>query len=159
MPVTIIRTLIIYLLVVLTVRLMGKRQIGEMQPAELVITILLSEIAAVPVQDNSIPMLNSIAAILLLASLEIIQSAVSLKSKSFRKMCDGSPVTVVTNGKVDYAQLKKLRLTYEDLSGALRQKDVFDMKEVATAIVETNGAISVETVKPSGGKRKDRSDK
>ena len=154
MPVTIIRTVILYLLVIAAVRLMGKRQIGQMQPTELVVTILLSEIAAVPMQDTETPLLNSVIAVLLLAAFEIIQSAVSLKSRKFRRLFDGSPAVIVSNGEADIKKMRKLRLTADDLSSALRQKDIFDINEVLFAVVETNGTLSV-CKKPEQNKEDD----
>lgn len=143
MTVTIIRAAILYIFVILMVKLMGKRQIGQLQPAEFVITILISEIVTVPMQDNSIPLLNSIMAVLLLVSLEILLSAASLKFMKLRTAVEGNSIIVIRDGIVDQQQLKRLRLTVDDLTEALRQKDVFDISDVQYAIVETNGSLSV----------------
>lgn len=143
MTVTIIRAAILYIFVILMVKLMGKRQIGQLQPAEFVITILISEIVTVPMQDNSIPLLNSIMAVLLLVSLEILLSAASLKFMKLRTAVEGNSIIVIRDGKIDQQQLKRLRLTVDDLTEALRQKDVFDISDVQYAIVETNGSLSV----------------
>ncbi|HZJ78653.1 MAG TPA: DUF421 domain-containing protein [Clostridia bacterium] len=143
MFVTIIRVLIIYIVVIVSVRLMGKRQIGEMQPTELVITILLSEIAALPIQDTSQPILTSIVAVMLLVSFEIINSVISLKSVRYRYLMHGKSIIVVRNGNIDQKQLKLLRLTVDDLLESLREQSVFDIDEVEYAIVETNGKINV----------------
>lgn len=143
LAVTIIRTLILYITIIFLIRLMGKRQIGELQPSELVITILLSEIASIPIQDNKVPILNSVAALFALVAFEIISSVVTLKSPEIRSFMQGHPVIVIRNGEVDYKALKKLRMTVNDLVCALRQKDVFDISQVSYAIFETNGKISV----------------
>ena len=143
MAVTLIRAAILYIIVIFLIRLMGKRQIGELQPSELVITILVSEIASIPMQDNSIPMLNSVIALFVLVSFEIISSALSLKSHKIRSYMQGHPVIVIRNGVIDYKALKKLRMTVNDLVSALRQKDVFDFSQISYAIFETNGKISV----------------
>lgn len=143
MAVTIARTLILYITIVFLVRLMGKRQIGELQPSELVITILLSEIASIPIQDNKIPILNSIVALFILVAFEILSSVVTLKSPKIRAYMQGHPVIVIRDGNIDYEALKKLRMTLNDLVCALRQKDVFDIAQVSYAIFETNGKISV----------------
>ncbi len=143
MLITLIRALILYVLVIFAVRLMGKRQIGELAPTELVITILISEIAAIPMQDNEIPMAHSVAALLLLVTLEIFSSVLGMKNKGFRKLTQGSPVAVINNGKADMKMLRRLRFTVEDLETALRQQGVFDISEVHFAVVETNGSISV----------------
>lgn len=143
MAVTLIRAAILYIIIIFLIRLMGKRQIGELQPSELVITILVSEIASIPMQDNSIPILNSVIALFVLVSFEIISSALSLKSHKIRSYMQGHPVIVIRNGAIDYKALKKLRMTVNDLVSALRQKDVFDFSQISYAIFETNGKISV----------------
>lgn len=143
MLISFFRTLILFVFVIFAVRLMGKRQVGQLQPAELVITILLSEIAATPMQDNDIPMLNSIAAILILVSLEIIMSAISLKSMKFRSILQGNSVVIIKDGVIQQNEMKRLRFTLDDLLEALRGKDVFDVSEVAFAVAETNGSLSV----------------
>lgn len=143
MAVTLIRAVVLYVMVIFLIRLMGKRQIGELQPSELAVTILVSEIASIPMQDNSIPILNSVVALFVLVAFEIFSSAVSLKSHKLRSYIQGHPVIVIRNGIIDYKALKKLRMTVNDLVSALRQKDVFDFSQVSYAIFETNGKISV----------------
>lgn len=137
------RTLILLVVIVFAVRIMGKRQIGQLQPAELVVTILLSEIAATPMQDNDIPMLNTIIAILVLISVEIFMSVLSMKSIRMRSVLQGNPVIVIKDGKIDQKQMDRLRFTIDDLLEALRQKDIFDISEVSFAIAETDGSLSV----------------
>ncbi len=143
MAVTIIRAFILYAVVVILLRLMGKRQIGELQPAEFVITMLISEIAAIPMQDNRTPIINSVIALFILVSLEILVSVINLKSVKIRGLMQGHPVIVIRNGTVDMKALAKLRITLNDLLAALRQKDVFDVTQVSYAVFETNGQISV----------------
>lgn len=138
-----VRTFILYILVVTSVRLMGKRQIGELQPTELVITILLSEVASIPMEDPEIPLINSVVSIFLLVSFEIITSVLSMKSTRLRSVIQGNSVIIIRNGKFDQTQMKKLRFTVDDVLESLRQKDVFDISEVQYAIVETNGTLSV----------------
>lgn len=140
---TIIRVTILYILVTISIRIMGKRNIGELQPTELVITMLLSEFIAVPIEDNSTPLINSIIPIMMLISLEIINSVLCMKSVRFRNISDGNALVIIKDGKVLQKQLKKLRVTVDDVLSALRQKDVFDIKEVDCAIMETNGTLSV----------------
>ncbi len=122
---------------------MGKRQLGQLQPGELVITILISEIAAMPIGDNNIPILNSIVPLLLLVSFEIINSLIDRKSVKFRHLTEGKPITIIRNGELLQNELKELRFTINDVLLALRQKDVFDIEEVEYAVVETNGTLSV----------------
>lgn len=143
MLISFVRTGILLVVIVIAVRIMGKRQIGQLQPAELVVTILLSEIAATPMQDNDIPMLNSLVAIAVLVSLEILMSAVSMKSLRLRSLLQGNSLILIRNGKIDSKQMKRLRYTLDDLLEALRQKDVFDISDVQYAIAETDGTLSV----------------
>lgn len=143
MIVTLIRTAILYVFVIVSLRIMGKRQIGDMQPNELVTTILVSEIATVPIQDIDQPVLNGAVAILLLVLMEVVMSVVALKSGFVRCAVNGRPVVIIRHGKVDQAALKKLRMTVDDLTESLRQQQVFDVKDVDFAIVETNGSVSV----------------
>ncbi len=140
---TIIRTFIIYFAVSVCVRLMGKRQLGQLQPGELVITILISEIAAMPISDNNIPLLNSLIPLLLLVSFEIINSLIDRKFVKLRYLSEGKPITIIRNGELLQNELKALRFTINDVLSGLRQKDVFDIDEVEYAIVETNGTLSV----------------
>lgn len=143
MFVTLIRTVILYILVVVTMRILGKRQIGELQPTELVITLLLSEIIAVPMQDNDIPLTGTIIPVLVLVGFEILISVISLKSVKFRTVIQGHSLMVIRDGKLDLKQIKKLRFTIDDVLEALRQKNIFDISKVQYAIVETNGSMSV----------------
>ena len=137
------RTLILLVFVILSLRVMGKRQIGELQPGELVITILLSQIAATPMQDSNIPLFQTLICIFTLAGAELLLSVLAMKSLRVRTLMDGSSVTVVRDGKVDQQALKSLRFTIDDLLEGLRQKDVFDLSAVQSAVVETNGTLSV----------------
>ncbi len=138
----IFRTFIIYCSVTAFMRLMGKRQLGELQPGELVITLLVSEIAANPIIDNSLPILNCIIPLMLLVSFEILNSVIDMKCVRFRYFTEGKPITVIRNGQLDQKQLRKLRFTINDILSALRQKDIFNIEDVEYAIVETNGTLS-----------------
>lgn len=141
--VVLIRTFIIYFVVVAAVRLMGKRQIGQLQPTELVITLILSEIAASSVNDTDKPLVNSVIGVTVLVSLEIISSYLALKSGKFRRLAEGNAVYVIKEGKLDIRALEEIRFSIDDLMEALRQKDVFDISDVEYAVVETNGSLSV----------------
>ncbi len=138
-----IRGIIIYIIVIISVRLMGKRQIGQLQPAELVITILLSDIASMPLQNSDTPLLQSVAAIFLLIALEIITSCLALKFRPFRTLLQGHSVMIIKGGEIDQAEMKKIRYSVDDVVEALRLKDVFDIGSVSFAYVETNGSLSV----------------
>ncbi len=140
---TLIRAVILYILVIFSVRLMGKRQLGELQPSELVITILVSNIATLPLEDTDIPLIIGITPILALVCFEVLMSWVILRFPAMRKIISGKPKIVVRGGKPDDHALRELRLSMDDLKAALRSKDVFDFTDVKYAIIETNGSISV----------------
>ena len=137
------RTALLLFFVVASLRMMGKRQIGELQPVELVITILLSQIAATPMQDNDFPVLHTLVCLFTLTGTELLLSVLSLKSLRVRRLMDGGSVTLVRGGRIDQRAMKRLRLTVDDLLEGLRQKDVFDISQVHTVIAETNGSFSV----------------
>ena len=123
---------------------MGKRQVGELKPHELVITFLISSTATIPLQDNNMPLLNCIMPILLFVSLEIIVAVLSVKSIKFRNLIQGSPTVIIDKGKIDEKKLRQLRFTVDDLCDALRQQGFWDISEVQNAVIETNGSISAE---------------
>lgn len=143
MFVTLIRMVILYIVAIASVRIMGKRQIGELQPTELVITLLLSEIIAIPIQETNVPLFNTLISVFLLVGFEIFASIFNMKSIKFRNLIQGHPLIVIDDGKIDQKLIKQLRFTIDDLLEALRQKDVFDISQVQYAIVETNGQMSV----------------
>ncbi len=143
MSIILIRSLILYILVVFSVRLMGKRQLGELQPSELVITILVSNIATLPLEDTDIPVIVGVTPILALVCFEVIVSWLILRMPKLRKIISGSPKIVISNGKINRNVLKELRFSVDDLMTALRGRDIFDLSEVQFAIVETTGSISV----------------
>jgi uncharacterized membrane protein YcaP (DUF421 family) len=122
---------------------MGKRQIGELQPSELVITILVSNIATLPLEDLNIPLVMGILPILSLVCFEVIMSWLSLKSKRLRHAVSGSPKVIIRDGVLDQKVMEDLRFSVDDLMTALRGNSVFDIADVQFAIVETNGSVSV----------------
>ena len=143
MLIVFIRAILLYLLVIFALRLMGKRQLGELQPSELVITILISNIASLPIEDPSIPMVTGVIPILVLAAFELYLSCLSLKSGAVRKLVSGSPVVVIADGVIDQKALHALRFSIDDLMESLRAQGVFDVREVHYAIVETTGSVSI----------------
>ena len=143
MFVTLIRTVILYVLAVVSLRIMGKRQIGELQPSDLVVTLLISQIISIPIQDTDIPLVNTIIPIFLLVGFEILTSVFNMKSIKFRSFMQGNPVIIINDGVLNQRLLKDLRFTVDDLLEALRQKEVFDISQVQYAVVETNGQVSV----------------
>ena len=143
MTIVFIRAVILYGIVIVAVRLMGKRQIGELQPSELVVTIMISNIATLPVEDTETPMLLGIVPILTVVCLDVIMSWISMKSRRMRKMLSGSPIVVINNGIIDRKCLNELRFSVDDLMESLRSSSIFDISEVQYAVVETTGKISV----------------
>ena len=143
MFITLIRTSVLYIFVIAIMRLMGKRQIGELQPTELVVTLLLSEIIAIPMQDNDISLVSTIVPVLVLVGFEILISVIGLKSVKIRSLMQGNSIIIIRDGKLDLEKIKELRFTIDDILEALRQKDIFDISKVQYAVVETNGTISV----------------
>jgi len=143
MLVLVIRTLILYILVVVAIRIMGKRQIGEMQPSELVIAIMISDLASVPMQAIDIPLLAGIVPVLTLLVWEVVMSYVSLKSKKCRKYITGEPSIIVYNGHINEQELRKQRFNLNDLMEQLRIAGCPDISNVQAAVLETNGQLSV----------------
>ncbi|HJA24892.1 MAG TPA: DUF421 domain-containing protein [Candidatus Fournierella merdigallinarum] len=143
MLVLLLRTLMIYLLIVAAMRLMGKRQLGELQPSELVSTILISNLASISIESPEVPLAASLAPVCLIVVLELVASALCYKSPRAAKILSGSPVAVIRSGKIDQSALRELRFSASDLLEALRGKDVFDPGEVDYALIETNGSLSV----------------
>ena len=137
------RVLIIYALIIASLRLMGKRQIGQLQPSELVVTILVSNIATMAIEDANVPLIGGVIPILTLVSFDVIISALALRYKKMRRVVSGTPRIIIRDGKIDQKQLKELRFTIDDMMEQLRIKDIFDIRDVAFAIVETTGVLSV----------------
>ena len=142
MLISFLRTVVLYLLLIVTVRLMGKRQIGEMEPAEFVVTMLLANLAAIPMQDSAIPLLSGLVPILVILGLELILAAVSLQSIRMRRLLCGKPVILMQNGKILERNLQRTRVNLDELTMHLREKGIFDLSTVKFAILETNGQLS-----------------
>ena len=142
-----IKGLIIYIIVAIAVRIMGKRQIGELQPGELVITIVLSQIATMPLQDKEFPILSGIALVFLFVTLELLSSYLAMKFRPYRTMMQGHSVLIIKDGELLQDNLSMIRYSTDDLMEALRLKDVFDISDVLYAYIETNGSVSVKLKK------------
>ena len=149
MAVTLLRTLILYIVIMVAMRIMGKRQVGDMQPSDLVVSLLISEIAAMPIDNIDRPIVNGIIAVFLLVFLETALACISLKSGKLRRVVNGAPVIIINRGKVDRSALKRLRITTDELLETLRSQGVFDISTVQYAIIEPNGQLSV--LEKSGG--------
>ena len=137
------RTIILYTALILAMRLLGKRQIGQMEPSEFVVAMLVADLASIPMQNNSIPLVNGLVPILTVMGLELILSHLSLRSIRLRKLLCGKPVILIDNGKIIQENLRRTQVTLDELSGHLREKDVLDIQTVQYAILETNGNLSV----------------
>ena len=142
MSAAVFRTVILYLTIVAALRIMGKRQVGELQPAELVITIMISNIATLSIEDTNIPLLGSILPIFVLVACEVGESLLSLKSRVMRRLFSGSPRIIIRDGVIDQREMRSLRWSIDDLTEQLRQSGIFDVREVSFALVETSGALS-----------------
>lgn len=138
-----LRTIALYLVLIVVIRLMGKRQIGQMEPSEFVVTMLVANLAAIPMQDGGIPLFSGLVPILTVLGVELVLSTMSLRSIRFRKLLCGKPVILIENGHILQGNLRKTRITLDELTGHLREKDVLDLRTVQYAILETNGNVSV----------------
>ena len=137
------RTVILYLLLIAGLRLSGKRQIGELEPIELVLTLLISDLASVPMQDFALPLFNGVLPIITLIALSTLFSAVSLRSVRFRELVCGQPALVIADGKLRQDAMRRNRLTLDELFEQLRGQGITDLSDVRYAVLETNGRLSV----------------
>ena len=138
-----VRTAILYLVLIGSIRLMGKRQIGQMEPSEFVVTMLVANLASIPMQDEGIPLFTGIVPILTVLGVELVLSAAAMSSIRLRRMLCGKPVILIENGHILQENLRSTRITADELTGHLRLKEVLDLKTVQYAILETNGDLSV----------------
>ena len=139
---SLIRTLLLYVTVLAAMRLMGKRQIGELEPSDLVITILISELAAIPMQDLGVPLTAGLIPILTLVSVEIIISFLCLKSRRLRRMMNGCAAIIIRGGKLDRVKMAQLRITTDEVLEALRQNNIASIADVKYGVLEPNGQLS-----------------
>ena len=137
------RTTVLYIVLIAVIRLMGKRQIGQMEPSEFVVTMLAANLAAIPMEDVGIPLYSGVVPILTVLGVELVLSGVSMSSIRFRRILCGKPVIMIENGRILRENLLKTRVTLDELTGHLREKDVLDLTTVQYAILETNGNLSV----------------
>ncbi len=142
MGVTVLRTVVLYSCIVLALRIMGKRQVGELEPAELVITILVSNIATLSIEDTNIPLLGSILPIFTLVCCEVLASVLMLKSRAARRFISGNPCILIRDGILDQKEMRALRWSIDDVTEQLRAQGIFDIRDVSFAVVETAGTLS-----------------
>lgn len=138
-----VRTIILYLVLIAAVRLMGKRQVGQLETSEFVVAMVMADLAAVPMQDGSLPLISGVVPLLTVLGLELLFSFLILKSVVFRKFLCGKPVILIENGRILQENLRASRFSMDELACHLRQKDVLDLSTVQYAILETNGSLSV----------------
>ncbi|MBQ6430963.1 MAG: DUF421 domain-containing protein [Oscillospiraceae bacterium] len=142
MPYSIVRTLIFYLLLLLVVRLLGKRQIGEMEPTEIVVTMLLANLASITIENLDFPIWYGVVPIALVFGAELLLSHLTFRSIHIRRLFCGKPVILIDNGKIDERNLRRTRVNLDELTMHLRENGVFDPTTVKFAILETNGQLS-----------------
>jgi len=138
-----LRTAFLYLVLILSIRMMGKRQIGQMEASEFVVTMLVANLASIPMQDSAIPLYSGLLPILVVLGMELTLSGLIMRSVLVRRFFCGKPVILIDNGKVLLENLRKTRVTLDELTGHLRSKDVLDIQTVQFAVLETDGSLSV----------------
>ncbi len=143
MLISFLRSILLYLMLILVIRLMGKRQLGEMEPSEFVVSILIADLASVPMQDEGIPLLAGVVPILTVLALELMLSALSVRSVRVRRILCGNPVFLIDRGVISERNLRRTRITVDELLEMLRQKGGTDPASVWQAVLETNGQLSV----------------
>ena len=143
MLISFLRTILLYTALVFCIRLMGKRQVGEMEPAEFVVTMLLANLAAGPMQDGTLPLLSALLPILTVLALELVLAVLSMKSEWMSRLLCGKPEILIREGRIDQKALIAARMSMDELNEQLREKDVFDLGAVQYAILETDGELSV----------------
>lgn len=145
MLITFIRTAIFYFVTMVAMRIMGKRQIGQLEPTELVVTIMISELATMPIQDIDSPLINTVISISSLVAFEILISVISLKSQAMRHSISGKYSVLIDEGKINVEEMKKVQLTVDELMEELRQNGVLNPHDVRYCVLETSGKMSVFT--------------
>lgn len=140
-----IRALILFSLVFIATRIMGKREIGQLQPFEFVIAIMMADLASVPISDTGIPLLHGVVPILVLTGMHILFSLISLKSKTLRDFISGRPVVIIRRGQILEREMRRLRYNLSDLMEELRSNGILSVSDVEYAVLETSGRLSVMT--------------
>ena len=143
MLISFLRSLILYIVVIFGMRIMGKRQLGQLQPSELVVTILISNIATLPIENSDVPLILGIVPILTLMCFEVILSVCTLKSTHLRKLVWGNTRVLIQNGRINQQELSDLRYSVDDLMEQLRANGIFDLRQVEFVLAETNGQLSI----------------
>lgn len=142
MLISLIRTIVLYLILIVVIRLMGKRELGEMEPSEFVVAMIIADLASIPMQDNAISLFSGLVPILAILAMELILAVASMKSIVVRRVLCGKPVILIENGKLIQNNLRRTRIHLDELTGQLREQGIIDLSTVRYAILETNGQIS-----------------
>lgn len=153
-----IRTVIVYILVIAAVRIMGKRQVSDMQTSELVITFIISEVASLPLENAERPLLTALVPVLMITAIEIITSLIMMKSRRARGIICGHPIVIIRDGRMIDEEMKRLRITREDVYSLLRQQHYSDEKSIEYGIIEPNGSLSILESKDLSGNSIDSAD-
>lgn len=143
MYILVVRTIILYSFLLIIMRLMGKRQLGQLEPFDLVTALMISELAALPMEDNRMPLISSMIPIATLVILQIITSIIQLKSEKARTLLNGEPSILIKDGEVDLTELRNQRFNLDDLLEELRLNGYFNLSDIHYAVLETNGSISI----------------
>ena len=138
-----VRTIILYIALIFCIRMMGKRQIGQMEPSEFAVTMMVANLATIPMENEGIPLHSGLVPMLTILGTELVLSGITLRSLFLRKILCGKPVILIENGRILQENLRSTRVTLDELTGHLREKDVLDIRGVQYAILETNGNLSV----------------
>ena len=138
----IVRVVIIYLIVIFLLRLMGKRQIGEMEPFELVITLIIADLATIPMAEQTVPLWYGVVPLIVISIVHFIITSITNKSSIIRDIISGRPALVINNGKIDHKELKKLSMSAEELSEQLRNMDYPNIGDINYAIIERTGKVT-----------------
>lgn len=143
LAISFIRTLILYIVIMVSMRIMGKRQLSQLEPSELVVAVLISDLAANPLQDVSIPLLYGLIPVIALVCCEIIISGAVIKSVKLRALICGKPSIIVENGVINQKEMRKNRFTLDELSEVMREQGTMDISHIKYAILETDGSVSI----------------
>lgn len=143
----VVRAIIVYLIVITVFRLMGKRQIGQMQPYELVLTLIVADLATIPIGEASIPLLHGVVALLTLVTMHFLLTMLTKNNNFFNRLISGKPIIIISPNGIEYDNLRKLNISIDDLFESIRGCGYFSLDEIEYAIVETNGTVNVLTKK------------
>ncbi len=143
MLIVFLRALVLYIVVIVSLRMMGKRQLGQLQPSELVVTILISNIASLPIENIDMPMLVGAIPVFALVGFELLMSTLTLRNNKLRRVISGNPIVIIKDGQILQKEMERLRFSLDDLMEALREQSIFDVQDVYYAVVETTGKVSI----------------